>query len=371
MRQLALTVAASALLVCIQCAYAHETKRIDSVQTSPSDPQHTYALSVLPLRGDEAADPRNATRTYSTFPEWYIVYSAQEYASFVSSGRFPSQFPFWKATTQYWEASENSIDFAGGAEQVDSTTQTVLSTIGWSFAVENYLLGAYEKTIGRIFEWSNLRIKTTEDEFTQHVASEYGAFLLHTPWYDFPYFLKIGELWTTWGLSSITPRGIERRVIFTIGYAAKALYGGVIGYVSHSEFGAAGLTTTLTLHGVHDEALQRIAPSAHIVDAPEESHTVTTDRYRALTYFLKELSATDAVVTDVQRHTKIALSYIGSTTSTNCEIVPSPARVLYTLPLVTDTTRERVILETPANALLSTMRELARCAIDTEHVYDY
>ena len=44
---------------------------------------------------------RNESSTYLTLPEWYIVYSADEYASFVQS-RAPSRFPYFAAVGQYW-----------------------------------------------------------------------------------------------------------------------------------------------------------------------------------------------------------------------------------------------------------------------------
>src|SRR5687768_18048188 len=39
--------------------------------------------------------------TYLTLPEWFIVYSADEYASFVAT-RPPSAFPYVGSARQYW-----------------------------------------------------------------------------------------------------------------------------------------------------------------------------------------------------------------------------------------------------------------------------
>jgi hypothetical protein len=50
---------------------------------------------------------RHEADTYLTFPEWYIVYSAEEYAQFIAQHP-PQQFPFLKPKTMsvwkpaYW-----------------------------------------------------------------------------------------------------------------------------------------------------------------------------------------------------------------------------------------------------------------------------
>src|SRR4051812_26592683 len=65
----------------------------------------TTATSTVPHRDEIFALP-NYTRdeqiTFLRFPEWYIVYSAREYASFISASGTPSSFPYNEATAQYW-----------------------------------------------------------------------------------------------------------------------------------------------------------------------------------------------------------------------------------------------------------------------------
>ncbi|MBI2048516.1 MAG: hypothetical protein HYT30_01145 [Parcubacteria group bacterium] len=96
-------------------------------------------------------DPRFEERTFATFPEWYIVYSAQEYADFVARGGLPSRFPYIGAIRQFWD-SIRYMKANIASHPIDSESETVLNVIGWSFTVEYGLIGIYENTVGRLTE---------------------------------------------------------------------------------------------------------------------------------------------------------------------------------------------------------------------------
>src|SRR5437870_5113789 len=49
---------------------------------------------------------RREDQTYLTLPEWYIVYSADEYAAFLAQNR-PSGFPYFRAAWQFWQAYDD------------------------------------------------------------------------------------------------------------------------------------------------------------------------------------------------------------------------------------------------------------------------
>ena len=46
---------------------------------------------------------RNEDQTYLTLPEWYIVYSSDEYAAYIADNP-PSQFPYFGAIGQFWQS---------------------------------------------------------------------------------------------------------------------------------------------------------------------------------------------------------------------------------------------------------------------------
>ncbi|MFM2414630.1 MAG: hypothetical protein RI911_323 [Candidatus Parcubacteria bacterium] len=347
-----------------------------------------------PSTADEG-DPRNLARTFATFPEWYIVYSAQEYGQFLQSGGRPSNFPFFDAIEQYQMVEEKAIRAAGGWEQIDTTTQTVLTTIHWSYILEMAVIGTYEKTFGWITELLNFSYQTTEDIYIATVAEEYGAFLTHTPWYEFPYDDTLIGLWSTYGWSSITPRGLERRISYTIGYTLKLVYANIIGYISNTTFGGAHLMTALEVSPVYAERMQDmpiINPIAHY-----ETHiSIEAPRYRKLLHVLYELSERDIPIQDIHGHTTISFSIVVHPTVKSCvlRVTAGTSTLLYTHPILIGKPQdwklfaniqrhythpyslgdfsERMIFFAPVNTLTQTLSQLLEtCGVTIEHVYDY
>lgn len=316
--------------------------------------------------GEADPDPRVASRRFYTIPEWLIVYTALEYGEFVTAGGEPSQFPYFASTKQLWTAWDEGSTRAG--EAPDPTTNTVLYTIAISTTIEQGILGIYEGTVGRVFEWLDGGWVTVEDQYTNAVASEYGAFLLHTPWYEFPYGEKLRGLWSTWGLTSLTPRGIERRVAFTIGYGVKALYAGAIGYVSAREFsGGASLTTAVEVLGSH-EVMHELATRYELASTTDTSAVVVLPRYRAFTSALLELVATEVTLESIMEHEQITFSVIESREQPCTELASYTA---FSLPLLTDESRVRVIYDVPVRELADQMTATALCGYTIEHIYDF
>ena len=95
--------------------------------------------------------PRLEEQSYLTLPEWYIVYSADEYAAFITKNR-PSQFPYFQAIGQYWGSYYGMCAVTRGRSPFNSGYHLALAVIGTSFTVENLLKGVYENSIGWLTE---------------------------------------------------------------------------------------------------------------------------------------------------------------------------------------------------------------------------
>src|SRR5690349_13478295 len=91
---------------------------------------------------------RPESKTYLTLPEWYIVYSTDEYADFIA-GNSSSDFPYFRAVGQFWRSYEEVCQEIRGRYPFNSDSQFTLAFIGISFTAENMLKGAYEGTIGK------------------------------------------------------------------------------------------------------------------------------------------------------------------------------------------------------------------------------
>lgn len=311
-------------------------------------------------------DPRGVERTYASFPEWYIVYSAQEYANFVSSGKRPSQFPYFKETQQYWN-SVKYIEQTLGDRKIDPNTKTVLNFIGASFTFESMVIGVYEKTIGRLTEASNFFRKSEADNYTNEISKEYADFLLHTPWYDFPYFSKLPGLWS--GLArDISLRGIERRIIFTLGYTLKGVYGKVIATASHSSLGVAELETTFTTDNISEETLKKVE-NIKILEVYEDGHIrASAPRYRAFRKVVEGIVFAGGIFLDIEGNQEIMLTMI---TSTDNECLHDLEDVAFSMPILTQPSISRFALKSSVQELHLVVQDLASCKLTIEHIYDY
>lgn len=312
---------------------------------------------------DTVADPRDESRTFYSFPEWYIVYSAQEYGSFVSNGNQPSTFPYFAAIGQMWEAWRNA-EVAAGVPP-DATTNTILWTIAVSFSIEYGIIGFYENTVGRVSELLHFNQKTIEDRYVDTEAVAYGDFLNQTPWYLYPYGEALAGLWQTYGWSSLSPRGIERRIAYTVGYTAKAGYAALIRTLSAASFeGGAGQTTTSIVQ-TPEEVLEGTDLTFAAVDGGYE---VQFPRYRAFRDPAVLLAHAGSSFISIEGHDVIAVSFVAPT-DFSCSGFTAPRT--FALPLVTNTAMARHVFSVPVPQLGETIRALSGCSLTVEHLYDY
>ena len=330
----------------------------------------TILVSVLLLLTTTAQvcvakeDPRDQVRTYVTFPEWYIVYSSQEYAAYVEKGASPNSFPYIEAIKQYWNAVHESL--AVSPVEIDSNTKAVLRFVGASFSFEYFVIGMYEDRVGKLTAFLRGLRPTAEDNYTNAVAKEYGDFLTHTPWYDFPYFQKLKGLWSTYSWSSITPRGIERRAAFTIGYALKGVYGFVIGKLSHASLGTAELETTFTVVNLSEDELRGIPEVTNVGIIEEGQLHATAPRYRTFTHVAEHIAELGGKFTSIQGHRHIMLTLINP--DKPCEL---HAQERFSLPVLTEEGYFRRAYDVDVRELTTVIRELDACGLTLEHVYDY
>lgn len=359
MRAIALVAACAFIFtgsVSIASAHTLNPKLVERLTDEKIQP-HVEATST---------DPRGEERTFASFPEWYIVYSAEEYANYAASGGLPSGFPYFKAIGQYWDSVENATKALDGSG-IDSNTNTVLRFIGVSFTLENVLIGAYENTIGRLSEALNFFKKSDADMYIDGVSKEYGDFLMHTPWYAFPYFEKIPGLWKG-TLSDLSIRGVERRVIFTVGYTLKGLYGIVIGKISNSSLGVAVLETNFTTESISAETLGQI-PGVKVTQTHNDGHVqATAPRYRAFKPVVEAIVQSGGRFLEIQENSVIMLTVV---TDASNECAKDRDDVAFSMAILTQPENSRFAFKTEVTTLHALVGALKECQLSIEHIYDY
>ena len=284
---------------------------------------------------------RPADQTFLTYPEWFLVFSPAEYATFTRA-HDPSEFPFLGHIKQFWESYHAVWRATRGKYPFNGGYHLMIMVIGTSTTAEYALRSAYETVIGRLAEETRRHGPTQEDVLASRVAQEYVDFIRVEPWYEFDFVDRLRQLWTTtdlWGRDPI--RKWERKYALTSEYGVKAIYGWMIKKATKATY---------------EEPL----PVTVVID--DRGVARTLPRYEA---FMKEAAALAKQGVEFREiagnRGDILLSVI----------VPASTRgdhVILRQPILTEPGRERLLISVPVAQLAPTLR---RYEGSLEHVFDF
>lgn len=313
------------------------------------------ALAALALLGAAApstppADRRPTDQTFLTIPEWFLVFSPEEYANYLRN-HTPSHFPFFGHLGQFWQGYAAA---AGISEPFPANAgyHLMIVVIGTSTTVEYGLKGLYERLVGRFAEQVAGRADTAEDHLAAHTAAAYVAFIKVHPWYAFDFISPLREVWTDTGLWGPKPlRKWERKYLLTTEYLAKAGYGWVLGKATRSTFE------------------QPIEQTFVIVVGPGgASRPLALPRYQAFTDASASLAreGVDFVEIAGNRGPIVVTVLAGPAW-------PRPTRTaqLFEQPILTQPGRYRYAISNRVADLAATIRSLDASKTQIEHIYDY
>ena len=182
------------------------------------------APPAAPFSIDDKGYRRKLDNTFFTFPEWYIVYSFEDFGRFLDKSS-ESQFNYLGHIFGFWR-SFCTINRAVPATESRTEVKTMIYIIGVSYSIEYAIKGLYENTIGRVFEWIRGDKRTPQDDYARAVLQDYAAFLYTIPWYKYPFRDKLNGFMAISTPTPSTARTIERgfalgsEYFIKIGYAA-------------------------------------------------------------------------------------------------------------------------------------------------------
>jgi hypothetical protein len=313
-----------------------------------------------------AAGQRTEESTYLTYPEWYIVYSAREYAGWLRAGR-PSGFPYFRSIGQYWCGYRAVYGLTAERYPFSVGNHLMLGVIGVSFSAEYALKGLYEGTIGRATEGLAGGAPTEEDRFAERVAADYAAFLDHTPWYAFPFAERAVALWREVPAGGPSPvRKWERRLALTVDLGGRAAYGWLIGLASASVYEPEG-----------EQTLVLAEPALAGAGEPRARSLGTVEGGRELLALPRYAQFTDVCLALLRRGLR-PIAIAGNRTMLLTAIAPRGWR--YDLPegaavfeqeILTDPGHKRVAIDAPVAALPGIVAALDQRGVRVEHLYDY
>ncbi len=304
--------------------------------------------------------------TYLTFTEWYLVFNPQEYATFIAR-EHPSRFPYFRAIGQIWSGYTQTYAMTRRHYPFNGGYNLMLGVISTSSTFEFAIKGAYEKTVGRVFEWT-ASARTPEDEFAAQMAREYGDFIPTQPWFEYPFGRKFRELWSTntlFGRNFL--RKTERKFFLSLEYGVKAIYAGVIRFASRSVFGVADTEIYLSAHALSDATLAR--PGVRPVRMLGPGHwIITVPHYQGFTDTVPLLARDGVQFDEVAGNDEIMLTLVAPSTWT---YNLSGGRPLFAMTLLTGPELKRVAVQVPVKDLGPVLRDLDAKGLRLEHLFDY
>jgi hypothetical protein len=311
---------------------------------------------------------RPEDQTYLTLPEWYIVYSADEYAAFIANNP-PSRFPYFRAIGQYWRSYYAVCAVTRDQYPFNSGYHLTLAVIGTSFTLENILKGIYENTLGRATEWLSSSELTEEDAYAREVAKEYGDFIHTIPWYEFPFDEKFKRLWSEtnlWGPNAI--RKWERKVALSLEYGGKAIYAWLIGQGTQAAYAPEDLEILGWAEGVSAEVLQQ-EPQMRVVKAVnDQAAIVALPRYEAFSQIAPHLARQGVRFVELAGNDEILITAIAP----RDWVYDLPeGKFLFAMPILTQPNLQRVAVKAPVKSLHLILTDLEDKDLKIEHLYDY
>jgi hypothetical protein len=311
---------------------------------------------------------RPESKTYLTLPEWYIVYSTDEYADFIAEDS-SSDFPYFSAVGQYWQSYVDVCSEIRGRYPFNGDSQFTLAFIGLSFTAENMLKGAYEGTVGRLTDWISSDTPTEEEIYAAQVAHEYGKFMHEIPWYFFPFQEKLQGLWnetSLWGPDPI--RKWERKLALTIEYGGKILYAGFTNFGAQATYGGADVEKIYAVtEGITEDMQSEDLGVVEEIDGQRQLLRITRFEYFSDT--VPGLLERGVLFEEIAGNREILFTVLGPQDADyNFEY----GDYLFDLPILTQPGQTRAAIKVRVGDMGLFFEELkTRQDIRFEHMYDY
>jgi hypothetical protein len=317
---------------------------------------------------DIGKNRRPLADTYFTYPEWFIVWSYDERASYLEKSRLPSEFPYFRSIYQYWHGYCFVCGLTQSRKQFNLGDHLMLAVLGSSLALEYGIRGAYEKTIGTLSEWTSGHELVEEDAYAARVAREYADFVYVRPFYEFRFAHALKRLWKEtrlWGPHPI--RKWERKAILSVDYSLESIYAGILQKASHLTYGVESTETYAWIDNASESLFARYPHIRKVKDVGRGSYIVSIPRYQEFTALAVKLARDNVHFVQIAGNSEVLVSAIVQ----NWRYDTPEERVLFTEEFLTRPDVKRIALECRVRDLHLVLNDLASRGYPVEHIYDY
>ncbi|WP_119269866.1 hypothetical protein [Taklimakanibacter deserti] len=307
-------------------------------------------------------------KSYLTFPEWYIVYTSQDFASYIDKN-YPNGFSYFRSAGEFWTSYCAVNQWVTPRYEFNFGTHLMIYVIGISHTVEYVIKGIYENTIGRLSELFAPVPPTPEDLFQRKYAFDYGQWLNTVPWYDFAFGERLTQFWETVPFAGPGPvRKAERRFAVSAELAVKAAYGWLIKGGSETVYEPAQLEIHALMRGLPLDTAPIDRRIVLVETFRDGTQLVKLPRYQPFTEIVQKLGQTNATFLEIGGNSNILISL---TVPDNWAPPEGMPPILFETKILSGAGGKRVGLSVPVTLLLDVVRNIAPSGAQLEHVYDY
>jgi hypothetical protein len=327
------------------------------------------ALAVSLCASAATLAPREHQRlpdqTFLTYPEWFLVFSPAEFATFVRSNP-PSEFPFFGHIRQFWQGYDAVWNQTRGRYPFNGGYHLMIMVIGSSTTMEYAFRSVYETLVGRLAELTRTHGMTDEERLGARYAQEYVDFIRVDPWYEFDFTSRLHHLWLDTSLTGPDMiRKWERKYALTSELGVKAIYGYLIKLGTKTVYDPALPTTAVVIDRLPASPIANLVMMQRYSDG---SALVTIPRYEGFLTAATELARQGVQFREIAGNRgPILLSMI--------EHGNAPAALRDTAflrqPIITEAGKERLLVTVPVGKLSPALNSLRTSGVQVEHVFDY
>ena len=342
-------------------AYIEGTCRPSS--SASASPAPSVTLPAI----NEPRYQRKQNNTFFTFPEWYIVYSFEDFGRFLDRSS-ESHFNYLGHIFGFWRSFCTINQAVPPTGESLTEVKTMIYVIGVSYSIEYAIKGFYENTIGRVFEWIRGEERTPQDLYARKVLQEYAAFLYTVPWFKFPFREKLDGLMAISARTDSPLRTWERyfalgtEYYLKVGYAAliqKALDAGGDDEPRDIMFAVATLPPAVLAKEPRIKPIRTLTPQWQLVQTP---------RYKDFTEILQSLLDQGFGLAEIAGNREILITVMAPDAA---KLDVKGTTELFSLELDGKPGFRRAGLKARIDRLVEINRDLKARGVSIEHFYDY
>jgi SAM-dependent methyltransferase len=319
------------------------------------------------LNMSQAGYERGQERTYLTTLEWHLVATAKEYADFIKTNAV-HQFPFFKHIKVLWnvffDSSREAIKASGFKHAVQSEGMLMSLFMVMTTSIELAFRGMAFAPLALV---SGKKAKAGVHERLAHVSNDYAEFIKTVPFYEFPFFQKMRQMWRGMQEGGNPLLNFYMAAMTTVEFIAKGVFSMPLNATyKDSETGRIQLIVKDPYHKVEQLKDDRIKMVKQ--DDTGQLKAIDVPRYLQFKEILSKLSQANIAIASIAGQKKIQLKVkVNASSTTHVKYCQKLSEV----PILTESTHKYVRLNVDVSKLSCVIRNLEEQGAEISYAHDF